>query len=450
MAGTDASAVWLTPLVILVASSVANCEQGEASAEDSPALRVEIPAPGGMIAWDQAAASVADACRLDGEALRPLFPAGRTRLSSPKTRLLFASVNLTTRGGLRISAVNNARGEDLLVVELERAWLRRQTGRLERIARELQDDSEPRTGCRLSLPRGMTKGAVGREFVVLVHGYNGRSDSMQPLRSRLEQTGLRCGDFAWPNDGALEAAATALADQLVRLKAAEPDLRIAFVTHSAGGLIVRRVIEDPALDPGNVSRLIMVAPPNHGSNLARLPLGLDVWEHLVTDRPPVWERWLTAWIADGLEEGRHDLQPGSAWLTALNERPRNERVAYSILLGTNGLLDRSRQQNLITSWDRCARRFRPAAVIDPRIRPILVGEELIEGLGDSAVTVESGHLDGVPDIVVLPTQHDCIEDGLPGEVGRKLFESVVARLPLTVGAPDGKLSKTTNSPDRRD
>ena len=51
------------------------------------------------------------------------------------------------------------------------------------------------------------------------------------------------------------------------------------VCHSMGSLVARACIEDPLYDPGNVERLIMIAPPTHGSLIAHFAAGTDLWEH---------------------------------------------------------------------------------------------------------------------------------------------------------------------------
>ena len=74
------------------------------------------------------------------------------------------------------------------------------------------------------------------------------------------------------------------------------------------------------------------------------------------------------------------------------------------------------------------------ALLRPRVDPLLNGEEWLRGAGDGVVSLSSGRLDGVPDVVVLPFEHDSIQDGLPGEAGRALTEAVISRLPLTVAS----------------
>ena len=50
-----------------------------------------------------------------------------------------------------------------------------------------------------------------------------------------------------------------------------------------GGLVARAMLEDPEFDSGNVTKLIMVAPPNQGSLLARVGYGTDLLDHAVAE-----------------------------------------------------------------------------------------------------------------------------------------------------------------------
>ena len=241
---------------------------------------VDIPAENGVVRWNEIGVRLADAAQLDGEVLRDLLPSGRLRLGSTKTRFVFAAVNLSTKGGLTLRVREDDQGASLLRIEVDRTWVRRQRAKLERAVRERRHPEQTSDGCRLELPHEFESRLDQRELVLLTHGYNGTARALQPLRQRLKQTGYVVGVFIYPNDGSPEAAAEGLSRELKQLGKQFPALRVALVTHSMGGLIARRVIEDSTLDPGCVSRLVMIAPPNHGSNLANLPFGLDIWEHL--------------------------------------------------------------------------------------------------------------------------------------------------------------------------
>jgi pimeloyl-ACP methyl ester carboxylesterase len=114
---------------------------------------------------------------------------------------------------------------------------------------------------RLPPPRG--------ETVILLHGLGEGRDSMQPLaeqlRRSLDATVLTFGYASVRAD--IDAHGRALAAVVAGLPTTR---RISFVGHSLGNLVVRRWLAiAPAADRGRVHRLVMLGPPNQGSDLAR-------------------------------------------------------------------------------------------------------------------------------------------------------------------------------------
>jgi hypothetical protein len=111
---------------------------------------------------------------------------------------------------------------------------------------------------------------VAGETVILLHGLGEGRASMQPLaehlRRSLDATVLTFGYASVKAD--IDAHGRALAAVVAGLPAAK---RISFVGHSLGNLVVRRwlAIAAPA-DRGRVHRLVMLGPPNQGSDLARM------------------------------------------------------------------------------------------------------------------------------------------------------------------------------------
>ncbi|MEN1679927.1 MAG: hypothetical protein AAGJ46_10055 [Planctomycetota bacterium] len=213
------------------------------------------------------------------------------------------------------------------------------------------------------------------------------------------------GWFAYPNDQSVRVSAELLATELRKVQRQFPDVQIALVTHSMGGLVARAVIEDQSLDPGNVCQLIMVAPPSHGSILAHLSGGGDLWEHWVgRGRGSPWRRYRDS-VLDGRGEAGKELRPGSQLLRQLNARPRNPAVAYTILLGVGGGAETRHYD-----WVR-----REATATLKRLRAKQSAEavgallaELAETLGpggDGVVSRKRAHLHGVEDTVELSFDH---------------------------------------------
>lgn len=122
------------------------------------------------------------------------------------------------------------------------------------------------------------------EPVLLLHGLGRRAGCMRPLAARLERDGFapRLLDYPSRHHRIVE-----LVERYVRpeIDALSGDGPVHAVTHSLGGLLVRAYAERHGLPDG--SRVVMIAPPNRGSEVA------DLVAHL----PPF--RW---WFGPALDE----------------------------------------------------------------------------------------------------------------------------------------------------
>lgn len=272
--------------------------------------------------------------------------------------------------------------------------------------RKCVDRDEDRARYAIHMEPGWQQASADLPVVVQLHGFNSTPGHTRPLLGPARQAGLPCGQFAYPNDQPLRLSAELLSAELKCFAKQWPERDVALVTHSMGGLVARECIEDDALYPGNVRRLIMVAPPTHGSSLARYAVGLDVWEHWLARRDGNPWRRIRESIADGLSEAPTDLRPGSAFLQNLNSRPRREGVSYTLLLGSSAQLAEEQRyfvrQTLLRTADRTPGWQADAAAID---RALSCMDEVVEGLGDGAVAIDRGRLAGVDDTVVLPFSH---------------------------------------------
>jgi triacylglycerol esterase/lipase EstA (alpha/beta hydrolase family) len=108
--------------------------------------------------------------------------------------------------------------------------------------------------------------------VLLVPGYNGTPGSLGVLAARLRSAGREVVVVALPDRGTgdLRASAGALADAVDRTGAARVDL----VGFSAGGVVVRLWLDDPARAP-RARRVVLLGTPNHGTDLAGAAAALD-------------------------------------------------------------------------------------------------------------------------------------------------------------------------------
>jgi hypothetical protein len=67
--------------------------------------------------------------------------------------------------------------------------------------------------------------------------------------------------------------------------------------------------------------------------------------------------------------------------------------------------------------------------LGPRLEELLVDlDELVDGLGDGAVAVERGRLDGVDDTIVRSFRHTTITSALNDDTSRNLVAEILARL----------------------
>ena len=272
--------------------------------------------------------------------------------------------------------------------------------------------------------------------VVLVHGFNSSPISTAELIAPAREAGFHCGDFAYPNDQSLHDSAQLLSSELKQLARREPTRKVALVTHSMGGLVARECIENPDLDPGNVSRLIMVAPPSHGSMLAKYATATDLWEHWISRRSGgPWRRVRDA-IVDGLGEAADDLQPGSDFLTHLNERSRHPEVHYTLVIGTGASVTDA-QLSWLRDYSHSAlmgvRAKKTAANVQRMVSEL---EEIVEGKGDGVVAVKRAKIEGVDDVVVLPFGHLQVAEPSEHVPAIQARQIVLSRL-LESGVPSG-------------
>ena len=110
-----------------------------------------------------------------------------------------------------------------------------------------------------------------KETVVFIHGFMRTQRSMSKIAKTFEKEGFTTYRFWYKGkEGYIEDHAQKLVQELNVLVARYPENKIHFVTHSLGGLILRKAINDPNCPPhALMGRIVMLAPPNQGSSLAR-------------------------------------------------------------------------------------------------------------------------------------------------------------------------------------
>ncbi|MEM8866305.1 MAG: hypothetical protein AAGF31_12235 [Planctomycetota bacterium] len=265
-------------------------------------------------------------------------------------------------------------------------------------------------------------------IVLHVHGYNSTSSATKVLVDAAREAGLACAGFQYPNDQPLCESAKLLAAELRRVERLRPGRRFSLVTHSMGGLVARAVIEDAKLDPGCVDRLIMVAPPTQGTLLARVAIATDLWEHwLGRSNGSPWTRMTDA-IVDGWGEAATDLRTGSPFLTALNQRPRNPAVQYTLILGTGASVSGAQIDWLRSRAEATLVGMRVDDAAGKVDRAFAEVDELVDGKGDGVVAVRRARLAGVDDTVILPFGHLDVSGESPSPAALEARQIVLDRL----------------------
>jgi pimeloyl-ACP methyl ester carboxylesterase len=276
---------------------------------------------------------------------------------------------------------------------------------------------------------GWEKADATKPVVIMIHGFNSAPQQNLALMAPIHEAGFPCGVFAYPNDYIIRNSAQLLSSELRRFALQYPNRRVILVCHSMGGLVARECVENSLYDPRNVDRLIMIAPPTHGSLIAHFAVGTDLWEHWLA-RKDGWplER-LRDSVVDGLGEAAGDLCPASEFLTELNNRPLNPNVRYSVLLGTGARLTDAQVVWIRESvCDRLAKL--PGGATSAKELDALLADidELVEGKGDGVVAVKRGRLNGVSDTMVMPFGHIAVTGEPKTSVLHDVQSVVLARV----------------------
>jgi len=202
--------------------------------------------------------------------------------------------------------------------------------------------------------------------VVLLHGLARSSRSMQKMADALTEAGYRVANVSYPSrDHRIEQLAPMAVED--GLQQCGDGRRVHFVTHSLGGILVRYYFAEHEVD--RVGRVVMLAPPNQGSNAA---------------------------------DAMQDI-PGFDWLNGpAGQQLGKGEASVPLSLGQPGF------EFAVIAGNRS---------IDPLSSAVLPNPD------DGKVSVVDTMLEGMADFKVIPVSHAYImKDGLAIDLVRRFLE----------------------------
>ena len=196
--------------------------------------------------------------------------------------------------------------------------------------------------------RAASNDASAGDYVILLHGAGRTPVSMNPMAACLREHGYRVINARFRSMGlSIEQIADSYFPELI--DSLGPQVKVHFVAHSMGGIILRQYLSTHTVT--NLGRVVMLAPPNHGSELVDRVKTVPVLNDVL---------------------GRRLLELGT--------RPEDLPIRLGPANFDCGVIAGDSSANPITS-------------------------SFLHGANDGKVTVESARLEGMRDFLVVHNSH---------------------------------------------
>ena len=386
---------------------------------DFTMVELVIPAPAGRIRWNQVAATLATALKLDQASIEEKLPDGEFDLSSPAVSLSLLAINLTFGDRLSFSIAEEENGRTGLLVRCNADLLPTGSGLATDGMIKIHHDAD---WLRLD---------PARPLILCLHGLNGTYDSFDGLRQNLRSPGEATAAVEYDCQRAIAVIAQGLSEVVgASLDSLPSRHALVLVGHSMGGLIGREWTNNPALNNQSIKGLITLGSPHRGSAWATLPPLMQLFANGEFEFAQVSDLILHSPSSPALR----DIAPGSAFLNALNARTPRLDVRYTSVVGVGSPFDAATVGKIQQTFRDLQHRDGFVRLIRPRIEPLLGGfDELVRGRGDGMVAAQSAAMCGTEDLVEVDLSHFALVR-MPGDqrttkkVSHPVWEVVLERV----------------------
>ncbi|MFT5124649.1 MAG: triacylglycerol lipase [Kiritimatiellia bacterium] len=200
------------------------------------------------------------------------------------------------------------------------------------------------------LPEAPVAERTSPDYVVVLHGMGRTHHSMARVAHHFSRQGYTVINRSYPSrDKTIHVLSEEWLHSLLEREITDPQVKVHFVTHSLGGIVLRHYLKHHELP--NLGRVVMLAPPNQGSELVPIMGRLPIYGWIVGP----------AGLELGIDEDAVPLQLGPATFEL-------------------GVIAGNRSLNPVYSW-------------------------MIPGPDDGKVSVARARLDGMRDFVTVPYSH---------------------------------------------